>query len=96
MTFSIPSPEYLLNYGPTVDIDITASSTSLTDVPIEGKTGFSYSSSNSGVAEIDADSSVVTPDGPGPATITASLLIPGSIAFTATTDSEGGNHRHHS
>ncbi|MFC7337788.1 LamG-like jellyroll fold domain-containing protein [Haloferula chungangensis] len=86
LTLSTPNPDYYLNHGPTKDINITASSSSLTDVAIEGYTGFSYSSSDTSVADIDPSTGVVTPLNAGSSIITAALAIPDSEAFTVTTE----------
>jgi hypothetical protein len=72
---TITAPETtLLADGYTTNLDTTAESANLSGVAVEGYTGFSYSSNNSSVADVDPDTGVVTPgNSAGVATITASL-----------------------
>ena len=82
-TLSLPDPTFLLSFGPAIDLNVTADSLSLTGVALEGRTGFSYISSDADVIEVD-DAGLLTPTFPGTEVITAELLIPGQAAFTAS------------
>ncbi len=63
----------LLAQGFTTNLTTTASGTTLTNVAVEGYTGFSYSSTDDFIAAVSSPSGVVSPVGPGVATITATL-----------------------
>lgn len=85
-TFSLPNPHYLFSGSAPLDIDVTASSTNVTDAPLEGHTGFSYSITTlEDIGVIDPDTGLFTGNSfPGTETITVELAYPGG-PFTATT-----------
>lgn len=75
-------PNYFLAYGSQEDLTVTADSASLTGVAVEGYTGFSYSSGDSLVVDVDANTGVFSPLVEGSTTLTAELLVPGQSAFS--------------
>ncbi|MGJ8726291.1 MAG: LamG-like jellyroll fold domain-containing protein [Roseibacillus sp.] len=75
------NPNYLLSYGANVTMSVSADSASLSGVVVDNYTGFTLSSSDTGVAVFDV-AGVLAPLDPGSAAITAELLIPGGSSFS--------------
>lgn len=83
-TFSLPDTHFILASGPTEDLNITAESASLTGVNVEGFTGFSYSSDDLNIINVNDASGLLSSLAPGTVNITAELAgFSDSISVTA-------------